>query len=112
MPAYTNNLRLREITTGDESGTWGDTTNSNLELIADAFGTGTEGLSGTTHTTEIANSPTADEGRALYLKYTGALGANNTVTLAPNDVNKLWIIENATTDSGSSGPYSIIIKSG
>ena len=112
MPAYTNNLRLREITTGDESGTWGDTTNSNLELIADAFGTGTEGLSGTTHTTEIANSPTADEGRALYLKYTGALGANNTVTLAPNDVNKLWIIENATTDSGSSGPYSIIIKQG
>ncbi len=112
MPAYTNNLRLREITTGDESGTWGDTTNSNLELIADAFGSGTEGLSGTTHTTTIADSTTASEGRAIYMKYTGALGANNTITLAPNTINKLWIIENATTDSGSSGPYSIIISQG
>ena len=112
MPAYTNNLRLREITTGDESGTWGDTTNSNLGLIADAFGSGTEGLSGTSHTTTIANSTTASEGRAIYMKYTGALGANNTILLAPNTVNKLWIIENATTDSGSSGPYSIIISQG
>ena len=112
MPEYTNNLRLREITTGDESGTWGATTNSNLDLIADAFGSGTEGLSGTTHTTTMADSTTASEARAIYMRYTGALGGNNTITLAPNTINKLWIIENATTDSGSGGPYSIIISQG
>ena len=54
----------------------------------------------------------SDGARAFYLKITGALGANCTVTLAPNTVSKLWIIENATTDSGSSGPYSIIISQG
>jgi hypothetical protein len=48
----------------------------------------------------------------MYLKYTGALGANCTITLAPNTISKLWFIENATTDSGSSGPYSIIISQG
>ena len=53
-----------------------------------------------------------DPGRAMYLKYTGALGANCTITLAPNTISKLWFIENATTDSGSSGPYSIIISQG
>ena len=108
---YDNNLRLLEIATGAESGTWGTKTNTNLGLIADAFGSGTEAISGTTHTTTVADGA-ADEGRAIYLKYTGALGANNTITLAPNDLNKFWIIENATTDSGSSGPYSIIISQG
>ena len=108
---YDNNLRLREMGTGDESGTWGIRTNENLELIGEALGYGTEAVSGTTHTTTIADGAT-DPGRAMYLKYTGALGANCTITLAPNTISKLWFIENATTDSGSSGPYSIIISQG
>tara|TARA_B100000927_G_scaffold267905_1_gene242338 strand:+ start:988 stop:2154 length:1167 start_codon:yes stop_codon:yes gene_type:complete len=108
---YENNLRLREMGTGDESGTWGIRTNENLELIGEALGYGTEAVSGTTHTTTIADGST-DPGRAMYLKYTGALGANCTITLAPNTISKLWFIENATTDSGSSGPYSIIISQG
>ena len=37
MAVYTNDLRLKEIATGDESGTWGDSTNTNLGLIADAL---------------------------------------------------------------------------
>jgi hypothetical protein len=32
MATYVNNLRLKEIATGDESGTWGTSTNTNLEL--------------------------------------------------------------------------------
>ena len=34
---YVNDLRLNEMGTGDGSGTWGTTTNTNLELIAEAF---------------------------------------------------------------------------
>ena len=111
MGTYVNNLRLLEITTGDESGTWGTKTNTNLELIGEALGYGTESVSGSTHTITMADGA-SDGARAFYLKITGALGANCTVTLAPNTVSKLWIIENATTDSGSSGPYSIIISQG
>ena len=33
MATYVNDLRLKEIATGDESGTWGTSTNTNLELI-------------------------------------------------------------------------------
>ena len=40
---YVNNLRLNEMGTGDASGTWGNTTNTNLELIGEALGFGTEG---------------------------------------------------------------------
>ena len=35
--SYVNDLRLDEMATGDASGTWGTVTNTNLELIAEAF---------------------------------------------------------------------------
>jgi len=52
---YVNNLRLNEMATGDGSGTWGTTTNTNLELIGEAFGSGSETITGTTHTITIAD---------------------------------------------------------
>jgi len=108
MGTYVNNLRLLEITTGDESGTWGTKTNTNLELIADAFGSGTEAITtnADAHTTTIADGA-ADEGRAIFLKYTGTLDSACTITIAPNTVNKVWLIENAT-----SGSQNIIISQG
>jgi hypothetical protein len=113
MATYVNDLRLKEISTGDESGTWGTSTNTNLELIGEAFSFGTEAITtnADTHTTTIADGAT-DPGRSIFLKYTGALDSDCTVTIGPNTVSKLWFIENATTDSGSSGPYNIIIKQG
>ena len=41
MPSYDNDLVLTELATGEGSGTWGDTTNVNLELIGEAFSYGT-----------------------------------------------------------------------
>ena len=108
MAAYTNDLRLKEIATGDESGTWGTSTNTNLELIAEAFSFGTEAITtnADTHTTTIADGST-DPGRAIYLKYTGTLDSACTITIAPNTISKLWFIEN-----GTSGSQSIIISQG
>mgnify|MGYP003642942729 CR=1 FL=1 len=39
---YVNDLRLEEIADGEQSGTWGATTNTNLELIGEALGFGTQ----------------------------------------------------------------------
>ncbi len=108
MATYVNDLRLKEIATGDESGSWGTSTNTNLELIAEAFSFGTEAITtnADTHTTTIADGST-DPGRSLFLKYTGTLDSTCTITIGPNTVSKLWFIENAT-----SGSQSIIIKQG
>jgi hypothetical protein len=113
MATYVNNLRLKEIATGDESGTWGTSTNTNLELIGEALGVGTEAITtnANTHTTTVADG-SSDAGRSLYIKYTGALDSDCTVTIAPDTMKRVHIIENATTDSGSSGPYNIIISQG
>jgi len=108
MATYVNDLRLKEIATGDESGTWGTSTNTNLELIAEAFSYGTEAITtnADTHTTTIADGST-DPGRSIYLKYTGTLDSACTITIGPNTVSKLWFIENAT-----SGSQNIIISQG
>jgi hypothetical protein len=106
--SYVNDLRLNEMATGDASGTWGETTNTNLELIAEAFSYGTEAITtnADTHTTTIADGAT-DPGRSMYLKYTGTLDSACTITIGPNTVSKVWIIEN-----GTSGSQDIILSQG
>ena len=95
---YTNDLRLEEIGTGEQTGTWGNTTNTNLELIAEAFSyssTGEAIANASTHTITVADGA-SDEARSLYLKCTGG-GQACTVTLAPSSLSKVWIIENQTS---------------
>jgi len=101
MASFTNDLRLKEITTGDEDGQWGVSTNTNLSLIADAFSLGTKQMAADANETFTMPDAAADGVRSLYLKITSAvsLSATRTVTLAPNTVSKVWIIENATTGS-------------
>jgi hypothetical protein len=109
MATYVNNLRLKEITTGDEDGTWGTSTNTNLELITDGFSYGTKEIAADANETFTMPDATADATRSLYLKITSAvsLTATREVTLGPNTVSKTWIIENAT-----SGSQIITIKQG
>ena len=105
---YVNDLRLNEMATGDQSGSWGTVTNTNLELIGEAFSYGTEAITtnADTHTTTIADGA-SDPGRAMFLKYTGSLDSACTITIGPNTVSKMWFIENAT-----SGSQNIIISQG
>ena len=109
MATYVNNLRLKEITTGDEDGTWGTSTNTNLELITDGFSYGTKQMSADANETFTMPDATADATRGFYLRITsaGSLTGTREVTLGPNTVSKVWMIENATT-----GGQSITIKQG
>ena len=106
MATYENNLVVAEPADG-ESG-WGTLTNTSLELIGEALGIGTEAIvtNANTHNTVIAEGAT-DPGRAMHLQYTGTLDSACTITISPNTVKRVQIIENAT-----SGSQSIIIKQG
>ena len=95
MATYVNDLRLKEIATGDESGTWGTSTNTNLELIGEAMGVGAEAVANaSTHTITMADGAT-DQFRSTFLRLTGG-GQACTVTLAPNTLSHTWIMRNET----------------
>ena len=104
MATYVNNLRLKEIATGDESGTWGTSTNTNLSLIGEALGYNTQDCfsSDADANTTVADG-SSDPARAFYFKITSSatLSATRTLTLLPNTVSRVMIIENATTGSQS-----------
>lgn len=104
MASYVNNLRLKEIATGDESGTWGTSTNTNLQLIADSLGYATQdGFASDANATTTVADGTTDPARALYFKVTSSatLTATRTLTIAPDTISRVMIIENATTGSQS-----------
>ena len=105
---YVNNLRLNEMATGDESGNWGVVTNLNLELAGEALGYGTEAITtnADTHTSTVADGA-SDPVRAMYVKYTGTLDSACTITIAPNTMKRVQLIEN-----GTSGSQNIIISQG
>ena len=86
------------MATGDASGTWGTVTNTNLTLIADALGFQSKTVaSASTDTLTIPDGTETDnEAISLYVKLTGGNQAC-TITVGPNTVKKLWIIENATS---------------
>jgi hypothetical protein len=104
MATYDNDLRLKEITTGDEDGTWGVSTNTNLDLVADALGYATQdGFAADADSTTTVADGAADPARAMYLKVTSSatLTTTRTLTIAPNTISRVMFIENATTGSQS-----------
>jgi hypothetical protein len=99
MPSsYNNNLRLEMIANGEQSGTWGATTNTNLgTLIVDAITGKTSITSSSSPYTLTALNGIADESRAAALEL-NCTGANFQVVVPT--VTKLYVVENVNaTDS-------------
>ena len=116
--SYTTSFGIEKIGSGEQSGAWGDTTNHNIDILDRIASYKSVGLSGSTHTLTVreaspgSGTENLQDGMYRVIEFTGALGANNTVTVAPNTTSAFFIMINATTDSGSSGPYSVILTQG
>ena len=117
--SYTTNFGIEEMAAGDQTGTWGDTTNFNFDIldrIAAYKAVALSDASTATLTVREASPGTGTEnlqdGMFRVIKFTGSLAQNCTVTIAPDTTTAWFIIENATTDTGSSGPYSLLMKQG
>lgn len=94
--SYSTDLKLELMVTGENSGTWGDKTNTNLNLIQQAIA-GFESIAITsTNTTLAMTDATISNARNAVLKFTGTLAANSTVYVA-SGIEKTYILENGTT---------------
>lgn len=102
---YSTNLKLELMGTGDQSGTWGDTTNTNLGTLLEQaiVGYTTQAITdGADTTITIANGATS-VARNYVLQLTGALTANRNLIVPA--IQKSYIIHNATT-----GGFSVTVK--
>ena len=108
MPStYTSNNKIQKIATGEQSGTWGNTTNTNFDLFDSAIdGFATIALTGTTGTLNIPDG-SAGDGRNKVLSFTGTLAATNTVSVTPNTVKKHYFVQNNTT-----GGQNVVLSQG
>jgi hypothetical protein len=105
MSTYSTNLKIELIGTGEQSGTWGVTTNTNLgSLIEEAIaGYTTQAVTDGAATVLTIPNGASSNGRNYVIQLTGALTAARTVEVPA--VDKPYIFFNATT-----GGFAVTVK--
>jgi hypothetical protein len=112
MPSSYTQTGIELIATGEQSGTWGSTTNTNLQIIDRLTnGVGAISLSGTTHTLTTTDGALSD-GQFAVLVFGGSPSGTNTVTISPNDADHVYIVKNNSGESvvltqGSGGNVTV-----
>jgi len=92
---YTTNLGIEKIGAGEQAGAWGTTTNNNFDLIDEAVnGVVSISVTGTTTKTVTTSNGSLSEGGRKVLIFTGSPGGDCTVTISPNDAEKMYFIDN------------------
>ena len=111
--SYTSNSGIEKPAEGDQTGEWGDTVNTNMDIIDRSInGVGAITLSGTTHTLTTTDG-TLSDGMYKVLVLGGSPSGTNTITISPNDQDKVYIVVNgsgqtATFTQGSGGNVSVL----
>ena len=100
---FTTNTGIEKPGVGEQSGTWGTTTNENFDIIDRALN-GVTGIALTTNSdTSTLNTDTTSgalsDGMFKVLQYTGTLDSAHTVTITPNTAAKVYLIYNNTSGS-------------
>jgi hypothetical protein len=104
--SYSTDLKLELMVTGENSGTWGDKTNTNLNLIDQAIsGYQAISIAGGAQTTTLAMSNASiSNARNMVLEFTGAITGNQIVQI-PDGISKYYILKNSTT-----GAFTVTFK--
>jgi hypothetical protein len=104
MPSSFTDLGIELMVTGENSGTWGDKTNTNLSIINQAAaGYQAISIAGGANTTTLGIQDGSSDltgntnaARNLIIDLTGTITGNQVVTV-PNSVEKSYIVNNNTT---------------
>ena len=102
--SYSTDLKLELMVTGENSGTWGDKTNTNLNLLDQAVAGYQNVVLTSTNTTLVMTNATVSNARNAVLKLTGTLSANSTVYV-DTGITKPYLIDNQTT-----GAYTLALN--
>ena len=102
---YSSDLKLELMATGENAGTWGTKTNTNLNLIQQAIA-GFQAIDvAAADVTLVMTDASISNARNMVLKFTGTLTANRTVNL-PDSIEKFYILQDSTTH----GAFTLTFK--
>ena len=102
---YSSDLKLELMATGENAGTWGTKTNTNLNLVQQAV-SGYEAISAASANVTLAMSDaTISNARNATIKLTGTLAANRTIT-CPDSIEKVYNVIDGTDHAG----YTLTFK--
>jgi hypothetical protein len=104
--SYSTDLKLELMVTGENSGTWGNKTNTNLNLVQQAIaGYEAVSIAGGAQTTPLDMSDAAlSNARNAVIKFTGTITGNQIVTV-PDGIEKTYTFVNGTT-----GAFTVQVK--
>ena len=107
--SYSTNSKLELITTGEKAGLWGTITNTNLQIL-EQLSTGYLSLAvgGGDVALALDNGATSN-GKNIYIKLTGTLTANRTVTI-PDTAERVMMFQDATTRESSGSIKTLTVK--
>jgi len=102
---FTTNFAIEKPGTGEQSGTWGTTTNLNFDIFDRLAGYKSITMTGTTETLTVrpsspsSGSSNASDGMYRVIEFVdgGDLGGDVTLTIAPNTTQAFFFIKNSLT---------------
>jgi len=108
---YSSDLKLEIVTTGEKAGLWGTITNTNLKILEQsASGYLNISMAGANITLDLTDGATSN-GKNIYLKLSGTLGGDRTLTM-PAGSERVWIISDETVRGTSNRTLSVLTASG
>ena len=107
--SFSTNSKLELVTTGEKAGLWGTITNTNLQIL-EQLSTGYLSLNVASSDQALAlDNGATSNGKNIYIKLTGTLAANRTVTI-PDTAERVMVFEDATTRESSGSIKTLTIK--
>ena len=104
--SYSTDLKLELMVTGENAGTWGDKTNTNLNLVQQAIaGVESIALSNGGNVALVMSDASISNARNMVLKLTGTLSSASTLSI-PDSIEKFYIID----ASSVTGPTNLTVK--
>ena len=108
---YSSDLKLELMATGENAGTWGTKTNTNLNLVQQAIA-GYEAINvASSDVALVMSNASISNARNMILSFTGTLAGNRVVTI-PDSIEKFYILKDGTTHSGNTLTFKTVSGTG
>ena len=108
---YSSDLKLELMATGENAGTWGTKTNTNLDLVQQAIA-GYQSIDvASSDVALVMSNASISNARNMVLNFTGTLAGTRVITI-PDSIEKFYILKDGTTHSGNTLTFKTVSGTG